>query len=61
MSETSKKKVGRRPMGKITIGIRVFPETKRALDDAANQRRDRSLSDYAEEAIQARLRKDGYL
>lgn len=58
---TTKKRPGPRTMGKITVAIRMFPDTKRALNKAAARRRERSISDYAEEAIITRLKEDGFL
>jgi hypothetical protein len=56
--ETTRKPPGRRKLGKITFALRIFPTTREILDRAAFQARMTS-SDYAEEAILAKARKDG--
>jgi uncharacterized protein (DUF1778 family) len=56
--ETTKKTPGRRKLGKMTFALRLRPTTKEILDRAASQAHTTS-SDYAEEAILAKARKDG--
>jgi hypothetical protein len=55
-----KKKPGRQKTGKITMTLRVFPTTKRALAKAARVSK-RQISDYAEEALLARMKADGFV
>jgi predicted transcriptional regulator len=50
--------VGRRKTGKITVSVRLSPETKALLDKAAEQFGLDSFSAYAEEAILERLERD---
>jgi uncharacterized protein (DUF1778 family) len=57
--DVKKKGPGRRSTGKITITLRVRPETKERLEKAAAQLNLDSSSEYAEEAILAKLKKDG--
>jgi hypothetical protein len=56
--DETKKRPGRRKLGKETFAIRLRPETKAILDRAASAARTTS-SDYAEEAILGKARKDG--
>jgi hypothetical protein len=49
---------GRRKLGKTTFAIRLRPSTKEILDKAASQANTTS-SDYAEQAILTKARKDG--
>ena len=56
--DVTKKGPGRRKLGKETFALRLRPETKEILDRAASAARTTS-SDYAEEAILAKARKDG--
>jgi hypothetical protein len=59
MSRQSKRsKVGRRKTGKITVSVRLSPETKALLDQATQQLGLDSFSRYAEEAILQRLKRD---
>jgi hypothetical protein len=51
------KKVGRRPTGKVTVVLRMIADTKARLEKAAAERHV-SLSDYAEEAILIKLKRD---
>jgi predicted transcriptional regulator len=57
--DVKKKRPGRRATGKITITVRVRPETKKRLEKAATQLNLDSSSEYVEEAILAKLQKDG--
>ena len=57
--DVKKKGPGRRATGKITITVRVRPETKKCLEKAATQLNLDSSSEYVEEAILAKLKKDG--
>jgi hypothetical protein len=57
--DVKKKGPGRRSTGKITITLRVRPQTKEWLERAAVQLNLDSSSEYAEEAILAKLKKDG--
>ena len=51
-------KIGRRKTGKITVSVRLSPETKAMLDRAAEQFDLDSFSLYVEEAIRQRLKRD---
>jgi predicted transcriptional regulator len=51
-------KTGRRKTGKITVSVRLSPETKAMLDRAAEQFDLDSVSLYVEEAIRQRLKRD---
>jgi predicted transcriptional regulator len=51
-------KTGRRKTGKITVSVRLSPETKALLDKAAEQFRLDSFSAYVEEAVLERLKRD---
>jgi predicted HicB family RNase H-like nuclease len=50
----------RKPLGKVTVTFRLFPETHKALVTAAAAQRI-TASDYLEESLQIRLSQDGYL
>jgi hypothetical protein len=52
------KKKGRRSTGKITVTLRLLPETKERLEKAATQFNLDSVSEYAENAILTQLKKD---
>jgi predicted transcriptional regulator len=51
-------KIARRRTGKITISLRLSPETKARLDKAAAHFELDSFSAYAEQAILERLERD---
>jgi uncharacterized protein (DUF1778 family) len=51
-------KAGRRKTGKISITVRLSPETRTLLDKAAEQLGLDSVSVYVEEAIRQRLKRD---
>jgi predicted transcriptional regulator len=51
-------KIGRRKTGKITVSVRLSPETKALLDRATEQLGLDSFSVYVEEAIRQRLKRD---
>jgi hypothetical protein len=53
----AKKKPGRRKSGKITITLRVFPVTKRLLRKAARKAK-KQISDYAEETLLERIKRE---
>jgi hypothetical protein len=50
-----RKKPGPKPLGKITVTLRMFPRTKQALDKAA-RRAKKQVSEYIEELILTHLR-----
>lgn len=51
-------KTCRRKTGKITVTVRLSPETKAMLDRAAEQLNLDSFSAYVEEAILQRIKRD---
>jgi len=51
-------KTGRRKTGKISVTVRLSPETKAMVDRAAEQFGLDSFSVYIEEAIRQRLKRD---
>jgi hypothetical protein len=51
-------KTGRRKTGKISVTVRLSPETKALVDSATEQFSLDSFSVYIEEAIRQRLRRD---
>jgi hypothetical protein len=51
-------KTGRRKTGKLTVSVRLSPETKALLDKATAQLGLDSFSLYVEEAIRQRLKRD---
>jgi hypothetical protein len=55
-----RKKPGPQPLGKITVTIRMFPRTKRALDKAARTAK-KQISEYIEELVLTHLRTRGFL
>jgi hypothetical protein len=57
---TRRKKPGPQPLGKITVTIRMFPGTKRALDKAARAAK-KQISEYIEELALDHLRAQGLL
>jgi hypothetical protein len=57
---TRRKKPGPQPLGKITVTIRMFPRTKRALDKAARASK-KQISEYLEELVLSHLRTGGFL
>lgn len=59
MSHQSKPaKAGRRKTGKITVSVRLSPQTKALLEKAAERFRLDSVSAYVEEAVLDRLKRD---
>ena len=58
MKDAAKTPKGRKKTGKVTITLRFFQETKDLLQKAATQTRASSLSEYAERAILAQVKKD---
>jgi hypothetical protein len=49
-----RKKAGPKPLGKITVTIRMFPKTKQALHKAARKAR-KQISEYIEELVLTHL------
>jgi len=56
--QTKRPKAGRRKTGKISVTVRLSPETRTLLDRAAEQLGLDSFSVYIEEAIRQRLKRD---
>jgi hypothetical protein len=56
--QTKRSKAGRRKTGKISVTVRLSPETKAMLDRATEQFGLDSFSVYVEEAILQRLKRD---
>jgi hypothetical protein len=53
------RKVGRRKTGKMTVSVRISPQTKARLDQAVEQLELDSFSDYVETALKTQFRRDG--
>jgi hypothetical protein len=51
-------KTGRRKTGKITVSVRLSPQTKALLDKATEQLSLDSFSAYVEKAVLERLERD---
>jgi predicted HicB family RNase H-like nuclease len=58
MKEAEKPKTGRRPTGKITFPLRIYPETKARLERAAERNRI-PLSEFVERTLIKQLDRDG--
>jgi hypothetical protein len=56
--QSKRSKTGRRKTGKITVSVRLSPETKALLDKATEQFGLDSFSAYVEEALLERLERD---
>jgi predicted transcriptional regulator len=56
--QTKRPKAGRRKTGKISVTVRLSPETKTMVDRATEQFGLDSFSVYIEEAIRQRLKRD---
>jgi predicted transcriptional regulator len=56
--QSKRPKAGRRKTGKISITVRLSPETRTLLDKAAEQLELDSVSLYVEEAVRQRLKRD---
>jgi predicted transcriptional regulator len=56
--QTKRSKAGRRKTRKISVTIRLSPETRMLLDRVAEQLDLDSVSAYVEEAIRQRLKRD---
>jgi uncharacterized protein (DUF1778 family) len=59
MDAKPKARKGRMKIGKLTVTLRLFKETKDLLEKAAFSTRSSSLSQYAEKAMLAQFKKDG--
>jgi hypothetical protein len=57
--DSNRKRPGRRTTGKITVVVRMLPETKTRVEKAAREFNLDSTSEYVEKAILAQLKKDG--
>jgi uncharacterized protein (DUF1778 family) len=55
--DAKKKKPGRRKIGRVTVTLRLFPSTKRLLRKAARIAK-KQISDYAEETILERIKRE---
>jgi len=58
MTKPVKPKTGRRPTGKITFPLRIYPETKTRLEKAAERNRI-PLSEFVERTLLRQLDRDG--
>jgi predicted HicB family RNase H-like nuclease len=58
MKAPEKPRAGRRPTGKITFPLRLYPETKARLERAAERNRI-PLSEFVERTLLKQLDKDG--
>ena len=59
VKEDAKSPKGRKKTGKVTVTLRFYRETKDLLEKAAVETRSSSLSEYAERAVLAQVKKDG--
>ena len=58
MKDAAKSPKGRKKTGKVTITLRFYRETKDLLQKAAIETRASSLSEYAERAVLAQVKRD---
>jgi hypothetical protein len=58
VDERRKTQKGRKPTGKVTVTLRLYQQTKDLLEKGAIESRSSSLSEYAERAILAQLKRD---
>ena len=58
MKDKAKSPKGRKMTGKVTVTLRLYQATKDLLQKAAIETRASSLSEYAERAILAQVKKD---
>jgi hypothetical protein len=58
VKDAAKSPKGRKKTGKVTITLRFYRETKDLLQKAAIETRASSLSEYAERAVLAQVKRD---